>query len=45
MNTVNVLLTIGIIFIAYLIRKEMRHGDALDKQSKDDQEESSRSLA
>lgn len=45
MTTANVLLLIGIVAVAFLIRKEIRHGIALDKQAKDDAKESSQSMA
>jgi hypothetical protein len=45
MNTVNVLVIVGIVFIGFLIRREIKHGEDLEKQSQDDKKEASRSLA
>lgn len=42
MNEVHILLIVGIVLIVLLLRKEMRRGDVLDQQSKDDKKETDR---
>lgn len=42
MSEAHILLIVGIVLIALLLRKEIRRGDVLDQQSKDDKKETDR---
>lgn len=41
MNTVNVVMAIGIVIIGFLIRREVRHGDLLDELLREDEAKAS----